>query len=174
MRRQDLDRMPMAPFAKIIGAGARREQKVGVARNRKPLGGGGLGRPAPPQGTIELLGMITVGDAVRSANRQPTTWLTTPVDVCPWLAGHSRALDVECEERPRHGRQPRQPRLVHAEPRDSQRDLLSTRRSRMHARPRFHRHRWRDVLLGRKAGRPLRDVAGGAWHSGVSDSQHRR
>ena len=38
----------------------------------------------------------------------------------------------------------------------------------------FHRDRWSDVLLRRKAGCPLRDVAGGARRSGVSDSQHGR
>ena len=32
----------------------------------------------------------------------------------------------------------------------------------------------RIVLLGGKARHPLRDVTGGARHSGVSDSQHRR
>ena len=74
----------------------------------------------------------------------------------------------------RHGRQPRQPRLVHAEPRHSQRDLLPARRSRLHARPRVHRHRRRDVLLGGEAGCPLRDVAGRARRAGVPDSQHGR
>ena len=41
----------------------------------------------------------------------------------------SRPLDVERQERRRHGAQRRQPGLVHAQPRHSQRGLLSARRS---------------------------------------------
>ena len=47
--------------------------------------------------------------------------------------------------------QPRQPCLVHAEPRHSQRDLLPARRSRVHPRSRLHRHGWAARTSRRKS-----------------------
>ena len=69
--------------------------------------------------------------------------------IAPGLARHPGALDVEREERRRHGARRREPRLVHAEPRHPQRDLLPARRLGVHARSRVDRDR-RRVATSRK------------------------
>ncbi len=92
--------------------------------------------------------------------------------VRPRLAGNSGALDQQREERSRYGHQPRESGVVHPEPRHSQRGVLPARRSRLHARPRLHRHGWAVVLFRRKARHPFGDVTGRAWRACLSDSQY--
>ena len=90
----------------------------------------------------------------------------------PGLAGHTGALDIEREERRRNGARSREPCLVHLEPRDHQRGLLSAGRSGVYPRPRLHRDRRPEFFSEEKrdAQSETTQVAPGV--PGVPDSQH--
>ena len=73
------------------------------------------------------------------------TWNETVIEGAG-PAGNSSPLDVEREERRRHGVVRHEPRLVHHQPRHPQRSLLPESRSGLHSRPRPDRHRRRELL----------------------------
>ena len=88
------------------------------------------------------------------------------------LARHIPTLDLQRQERRRHRAVAGQPRLVHAQPRHPGRDLLSARRSGLHARLRPDRHRRRWLLRRGEARLHIRDRRAGGRRAGLPAGQH--
>jgi hypothetical protein len=81
-------------------------------------------------------------------------------------------MDVERQERCRHGALRHQPRLVHHQPRHSQRGLLSPGRPGLRPRPRPHRHGRRKLLRRGEAGHDVGRGVARARRARLSLDQH--
>ena len=174
----------------------------GVARPRRPLNRGAIGRAhrsgqgAAPHGRPALAAQFA-GRRVRErcqrvARRPRHRPLTcrcrsgvagsgctgcgftgeTTFGRCTWVARHTAALDIERQERRRHCPAGDKPRLVHHQPRHPERVLLPARRPGLHPRFRLHRDRRRGAVCRGKTRHVERHCLDRGRRSGLPAGQH--